>query len=123
MAVVGEPALEAAWGVGFQLLDIAAVGRLPCHGPPSPCPGTRGGVLHRLRGHADPDAGRPRVLDSGLVGALVLYGFSPAASVIAMLAYHAISVWVPGLGGVIAWLPTRARAWAGTAPAPHPEFR
>ncbi len=49
------------------------------------------------------------VLDSGLAGALVLYGFSPAASVSAVLVYHAISVWVPGLGGLVAWLPTRAR--------------
>jgi uncharacterized membrane protein YbhN (UPF0104 family) len=52
------------------------------------------------------------VLDSGLAGALVLYGFSPAASVGAVLVYHAISVWVPGLGGLIAWLPTRARRLA-----------
>jgi uncharacterized membrane protein YbhN (UPF0104 family) len=50
------------------------------------------------------------VLDTGLAGALVLYGFSPAASVSAVLAYHAISVWVPGIGGLVAWLPTRARA-------------
>jgi uncharacterized membrane protein YbhN (UPF0104 family) len=49
------------------------------------------------------------VLDTGLVGALVLYGFSPAAAVGGVLAYHAISVWVPGLGGLIAWLPVRAR--------------
>lgn len=56
------------------------------------------------------------VLDSGLAGALVLYGFSPAASVSAVLVYHAISVWVPGLGGLIAWLPARARQLAETAP-------
>ncbi|HET6866547.1 MAG TPA: lysylphosphatidylglycerol synthase transmembrane domain-containing protein [Solirubrobacteraceae bacterium] len=59
------------------------------------------------------------VLDSGLAGALVLYGFSPSASVGAVLVYHAISVWVPGLGGLVAWLPTRARVPAnavGTAP-------
>jgi uncharacterized membrane protein YbhN (UPF0104 family) len=55
------------------------------------------------------------VLDSGLAGALVLYGFSPAASVGAVLVYHAISVWVPGVGGVIAWLPTRAAATARAA--------
>jgi uncharacterized membrane protein YbhN (UPF0104 family) len=59
------------------------------------------------------------VLDSGLAGALVLYGFPPAAAVSAVLAYHAISVWVPGLGGVIAWLPTRSRRLSElTAPAP-----
>jgi uncharacterized membrane protein YbhN (UPF0104 family) len=60
------------------------------------------------------------VLDSGLAGALVLYGFSPAASVGAVLVYHAIAVWVPGLGGLIAWLPTRARRMAITAADPSP---
>jgi uncharacterized membrane protein YbhN (UPF0104 family) len=58
------------------------------------------------------------VLDSGLAGALVLYGFSPTASVGAVLVYHGISVWVPGLGGLIAWLPTRARGAANAASAP-----
>jgi uncharacterized membrane protein YbhN (UPF0104 family) len=58
------------------------------------------------------------VLDSGLAGALVLYGFSPAASVGAVLVYHAISVWVPGLGGLLAWMPTRARSAARAAAAP-----
>lgn len=62
------------------------------------------------------------VLDSGLAGALVLYGFSPAASIGAVLAYHAISVWVPGLGGLLAWLPTRTRAVPKpTAPRPAAE--
>jgi uncharacterized membrane protein YbhN (UPF0104 family) len=67
------------------------------------------------------------VLDSGLAGALVLYGFSPAASVGAVLVYHAISVWVPGLGGLAAWLPVRARRpiggrrpIRGLPPAPDP---
>jgi uncharacterized membrane protein YbhN (UPF0104 family) len=61
------------------------------------------------------------VLDSGLAGALVLYGFSPAASVGAVLVYHAISVWVPGLGGLVAWLPTRAKPLTGAAtPAAQP---
>jgi uncharacterized membrane protein YbhN (UPF0104 family) len=47
------------------------------------------------------------VLDSGLAGALVLYGLPATASVSAVLVYHAISIWVPGLGGLIAWLSTR----------------
>jgi len=49
------------------------------------------------------------VLDSGLAGSLVLYGMSPAASVAAVLVYHAIAIWIPGLGGLFAWLPTRRR--------------
>ena len=63
------------------------------------------------------------VLDSGLAGALVLYGFSPAASVGAVLVYHAISIWVPGLGGLIAWLPTRARRTADTVADSPPARR
>jgi len=58
------------------------------------------------------------VLDSGLAGALVLYGFSPAASVGAVLVYHAISIWVPCLGGLAAWLPTRRAAQVSAAAAP-----
>lgn len=54
------------------------------------------------------------VLDSGLAGALVLYGFSPAASVGAVLVYHAISIWIPGLGGLAAWLRTRGSRLAET---------
>jgi uncharacterized membrane protein YbhN (UPF0104 family) len=61
------------------------------------------------------------VLDSGLAGALVLYGFSPAAAVSGVLAYHAISIWVPGLGGLIAWLPVRARQLTETPLATQPE--
>ncbi|MFL5823617.1 MAG: YbhN family protein [Solirubrobacteraceae bacterium] len=59
------------------------------------------------------------VLDSGLAGALVLYGFSPAASVGAVLVYHAIAVWVPGLGGLVAWLPSRGRGLAPAVASPH----
>ncbi len=49
------------------------------------------------------------VLDSGLAAALVLYGLPPAASVGAVLVYHAIAIWVPGTGGLAAWLPTSGR--------------
>jgi uncharacterized membrane protein YbhN (UPF0104 family) len=58
------------------------------------------------------------VLDSGLAGALVLYGFSPVASVGSVLVYHAISVWVPCLGGFAAWLSTRGALRAKAAPGP-----
>lgn len=59
------------------------------------------------------------VLDSGLAAALVLYGMSPSASVGAVLVYHAISIWVPATGGLLAWLPTRGRG-LGPAPAARP---
>jgi uncharacterized membrane protein YbhN (UPF0104 family) len=53
------------------------------------------------------------VLDTGLAASLVLYGLPPAASVGAVLVYHAISIWVPGTGGLAAWLPASGRTWRG----------
>jgi len=47
------------------------------------------------------------VLDTGLAGALILYGLPATAAVGAVLVYHAISIWVPGLGGLTAWLANR----------------
>jgi uncharacterized membrane protein YbhN (UPF0104 family) len=49
------------------------------------------------------------VLDAGLTGALVLYGVSPIHAASAVLLYHAIALWVPGLGGVYAYLRLRPR--------------
>lgn len=50
------------------------------------------------------------VLDSGLAASLVLYGLSPTAAVSAVLVYHSIAIWVPAVGGLVAWLPTRGRS-------------
>jgi uncharacterized membrane protein YbhN (UPF0104 family) len=44
--------------------------------------------------------------DSGLAGVLILYGFPATASVDAVFVDHAASIWVPGSGGLIAWLST-----------------
>jgi uncharacterized membrane protein YbhN (UPF0104 family) len=39
-------------------------------------------------------------LEAGLTGALVLYGVPPASAAAAALVYHAIALWIPGLGGL-----------------------
>lgn len=49
------------------------------------------------------------VLDAGLAGALALYGVGPAHAAAAALVYHAIALWVPGLGGLIGYLRVRPR--------------
>ena len=49
------------------------------------------------------------VLDAGLAGALALYGVSPAHAAAAVLVYHAIALWVPGVGGFVAYLRVRPR--------------
>jgi uncharacterized membrane protein YbhN (UPF0104 family) len=49
------------------------------------------------------------VLDAGLAGALALYGVSAAHAAAAVLVYHAIALWVPGLGGLIGYVRLRPR--------------
>lgn len=95
-------------GAAFFCLDIgalvAAVAATGHH------PGVLAIVLAYCIGYLTtmlPVPGGLGVLDSGLAGTLVLYGLGPAASVGAVLVYHAIAIWVPGLGGVLAWLPGR----------------
>ena len=58
------------------------------------------------------------VLDAGLTGALVLYGVSPVHAAAAVIVYHAIAFWVPGLGGLLAYLRLRPRLLRAGAPTP-----
>jgi uncharacterized membrane protein YbhN (UPF0104 family) len=60
-------------------------------------------------------------LDAGLTGALALYGVSPTRAAGAVLIYHAIALWVPGLGGMLAYLrlsPAVKRRQTGPATGP-----
>lgn len=53
------------------------------------------------------------VLDAGLVAALALYGLPVEASAAAVLVYHVIAFWLPGLGGSLAYALFRRRLTAG----------
>ena len=70
--------------------------------------------------NALPIPGSIGVLDAGLTGTLVLYGVSPAHAAAAVLVYHAIALWVPGLGGLIAYLRLRPRLLHAPHPGPPP---
>ncbi len=105
---VGTPHWRLIGAAGFLCLDMAALWAA-CAATGHPL-----GILAVLIAYCTgylatviPIPAGIGVLDSGLAGALVLYGLPPAASVSAVLVYHAIAIWVPGLGGLIAWLPTR----------------
>jgi uncharacterized membrane protein YbhN (UPF0104 family) len=43
------------------------------------------------------------VLEGGLLGALLLYGLPAAPTAAAVILYHAIALWIPTLGGTIAF--------------------
>jgi uncharacterized membrane protein YbhN (UPF0104 family) len=64
--------------------------------------------------NALPVPGGIGVLDAGLTGALALYGVSPAHAAAAVLVYHAVALWLPGLGGLLAYVRLRPRLVAAT---------
>jgi len=63
-----------------------------------------------------PIPGGVGVLDAGLTGALVLYGVSPVHAAAAVIIYHAIAFWIPGLGGLLAYLRLRPRLIGAATP-------
>jgi uncharacterized membrane protein YbhN (UPF0104 family) len=120
--------LEGAWrqagsghwrllgGAGFFCFDLAALwAACAATGHPLGLPAVAIAYCIGYLATAVPMPAGLGVLDSGLAAALVLYGMPPAAAVGAVLVYHAIAIWVPGLGGVVAWLPTRRRTAEVTA--------
>ena len=49
------------------------------------------------------------MLDAGLTALLALYGVPTAHAAAAVLVYHAIVLWIPVLGGLVAYLRLRPR--------------
>jgi uncharacterized membrane protein YbhN (UPF0104 family) len=60
------------------------------------------------------------VLDGGLAAALILYGAPSSVAVTAALAYHALAVWIPVIGGLVASIPLRREHLRRRAPAVVP---
>ena len=107
---LARPNWRLLGALGYLLFDIAvlwttfaAVGPLP---PLAPL------IVAYLAGYlanAIPSPGGIGVLDSGLVGALALYGLPVTHAAAAVLAYHAIAFWIPTLGGTLAYARLRPR--------------
>lgn len=120
---MGAPHWRLLGTAGFLLLDIGALWAA-CAATGHPL-GFSAVVIAYCIGYLATAVPMPAglgVLDSGLAAALVLYGLPPAASVGAVLVYHAIAIWVPGLGGLLAWLPTRRRVVEERLAASLPEL-
>ena len=89
-----------AW-LGFDIAVLWATFMAVGHAPP-----VAALVVAYMLGYlanALPVPGGIGVLDGGLAVTLVAYGSSPATAAAAVLVYHAIALWVPGIGGSIAY--------------------
>jgi uncharacterized membrane protein YbhN (UPF0104 family) len=116
-----RPSWRLVGALGYLAFDIAvlwvvlrAVG---------PAPSIAAVTLAYSIGYAAnslPIPGGIGVLDAGLTGALVLYGVSPLHAAAAVIVYHAIAFWVPGLGGLLAYLRLRPRLLQAAAKTTAP---
>jgi uncharacterized membrane protein YbhN (UPF0104 family) len=113
-----HPSWRLLGAVGYLGFDIAVLWvALRALGHPPSVPVV---VLAYSVGYAAnslPVPGGIGVLDAGLTGALVLYGTSPVYAAAAVLVYHAIAFWIPGVGGLVAYLRLRPRLVRSAPPS------
>jgi uncharacterized membrane protein YbhN (UPF0104 family) len=120
-ALHGRPKWRLVGALGYLGFDIAVLWVLLR--ATGAAPGVATVVLAYSVGYAAnslPVPGGVGVLDAGLTGALVLYGVSPVHAAAATIVYHAIAFWVPGLGGLVAYLRLRPRLLQREAAPEHP---
>jgi uncharacterized membrane protein YbhN (UPF0104 family) len=117
-----RPSWRIAGAVGYLVFDVAVLWVIlkGLGSSPSVAALTLGYSIGYIA-NSLPIPGGIGVLDAGLTGALVLYGISPVHAAAAVIVYHAIAFWVPGLGGLLAYLRLRPRLLrAGDARAADP---
>jgi uncharacterized membrane protein YbhN (UPF0104 family) len=102
-AALRRPTWRLLGATGYLWFDIAALWAvLHAIGAAPPVGALVLGYLLGYLANALPVPGGVGVLDAGLAGALALYGVPVVEAAAAVLVYHAIAFWVPGLGGLAA---------------------
>ena len=116
-----RPSWRLLGALGYLGFDIAVLWVvLAAIGQPMSVPALMLGYSIGYLANALPIPGGIGALDAGLAGALVLYGASPAHAAAAVLVYHAIALWIPGLGGLYAYARLRPRlVEASSNPTPQ----
>jgi uncharacterized membrane protein YbhN (UPF0104 family) len=94
---------------GTTIFDIAVLGvTFKAIGVSPPLGVLAVGYLIGMLGGNVPVPGGIGGVDGGLIGALTLFGEPLAATTVAVLTYHAISLWVPAVMGSVAFVRLRA---------------
>jgi uncharacterized membrane protein YbhN (UPF0104 family) len=116
--VAFTPNWRVAGAIAYLVLDIAVLWAcLRAVGARPPIVAVVAGYQIGYLADLIPIPGGIGVLDGGLLGALVLYGLPPAETAAAVVLYHAISLWVPCLGGTIGFIRLRGSVSAHHATA------
>ena len=99
-----HPDWRIVGAVGYLWFDIAVL--YACFAAAGQTPPVAPMVLAYQIGYLSnfiPVPGGVGVLDGSLIGILVLYGVGGTVATAATLVYHAIALWVPAVGGTIAF--------------------
>jgi uncharacterized membrane protein YbhN (UPF0104 family) len=114
-----HPSWRLVGALGYLGFDIAVLWvTFAAVGKPLPVPALVLGYSIGYLATTLPIPGGIGVLDAGLSGALLLYGAAPGHVAAAVLVYHAIALWVPGLGGLVAYARLRPRLTDPAATTP-----
>ena len=118
--VLLHPTWRLLGGFGYLLFDIAVLwAMLRALGETPPVAALVLGYTIGYLANAVPIPGGFGVLDGGLAAMLLVYGAPAGHVAAAVLVYHAIALWLPGLGGLVAYARLRRRlavggdGWAG----------
>jgi uncharacterized membrane protein YbhN (UPF0104 family) len=115
-STLAHPSWRLAGAAGYLGFDIAVLwATFSALGSPPPLGALILGYSIGYLANALPVPGGIGVVDGGLAGALLLYGAPAAHVAAAVLVYRTIAVWLPGLGGLLAY--TRLRRRLTTAPS------
>lgn len=119
-----HPSWRLVGAVGYLCFDIAvmwAIFSALGHAPPV-APLVLGYSIGYIA-NALPVPGGVGVVDGGLAGALLLYGAHGTQVAAAVLVYRTIAVWLPGLGGLLAYGQLRRRLASAAAQPTTPALQ
>jgi uncharacterized membrane protein YbhN (UPF0104 family) len=109
-AVALRPTWRVAGALGYLWFDIAVLwATFNAVGVAPPLAALVLGYLVGYLANGLPVPGGIGVLDAGLAGALALYGVPAVHAAAAVLVYHAVAAWVPGVGGLVGFAATQHR--------------
>jgi uncharacterized membrane protein YbhN (UPF0104 family) len=105
-----RPSWRLLGAAGYLMFDIAVLWcTLKALGAGPPVAALVLGYTIGYLANSLPVPGGLGVLDAGLAAALILYRVPVEHVAAAVLVYHAIALWLPGLGGVLAYARFRRR--------------